>query len=268
MMPFSRQMEVLVEQGYGQAAAQAKVAHDAILLAMDVCGFKRHSTVKGGIVMSHVTNDIRRTTMDMDIAFVHRSISDVSIVRFVRKLNCLPKVRISIFGTIGELLHEDYRGKRLYLDVTDGSIPTPIRMKLDIGVHTHSDIEQIDFSFSLADGTTSADLLANPTEQIFAEKLLSLLRHRRLSRRPKDIFDIFYLCDVVDIDKLRVCLDSFIFSSRRIHPSSIREIVDVLKDVFSSQQFMRRLASAKANWVQIDPNAATKRIIDFLESLT
>ena len=53
MMPFSRQMEVLVEQGYGQAAAQAKVAHDAILLAMDVCGFKRHSTVKGGIVMSH-----------------------------------------------------------------------------------------------------------------------------------------------------------------------------------------------------------------------
>jgi predicted nucleotidyltransferase component of viral defense system len=267
MRPFAEQIEILVSQGYGQAAAQAKVAHDAVLLAMDVCGFKKHSTIKGGIVMSHVTNDIRRTTMDMDIAFVQRSISDVSIVRFVRKLNCLPKVRISMFGTIGELLHEDYRGKRLYLDVTDGSISTPIRMKLDIGVHTHKEIEQIDFSFSLADGMSSADLLANPNEQIFAEKLLSLLRHRRLSRRPKDIFDLCYLCDFVDVTKLRVCIDSLIYSNRRIQPTNKAEIVSVLKDVFASRQFMRRLASARANWLQIEPDKATSTIIRFLETL-
>ena len=267
MRPFAEQIETLVAQGYGQAAAQARVAHDAVLLAMDVCGFKKHSTVKGGIVMSHVTNDIRRTTMDMDIAFVHCSISDTSIVRFVRKLNCLPKVRISMFGTIEELLHEDYRGKRLYLDITDGSIPTPIRMKLDIGVHTHNEIKQIDFSFSLADGTSTADLLANPNEQIFAEKLLSLLRHRRLSRRPKDIFDLCYLCDVVDVQKLRTCIESLIYSNRRIQPRNKDEIVSVLKDVFASRQFMRRLASARANWLQIEPDRATAAIICFLETL-
>lgn len=267
MKPFAEQIEALVELGYGQAAAQAKVAHDAVLRAMDVCGFKHSSTIKGGVVMSHVTNDIRRSTMDMDIAFVHRSISDLSIVRFVRKLNCLPKVRISIFGTIGELLHEDYRGKRLYLDVTDGSIPTPIRMKLDIGVHVHSDIEQIDFSFSMADGTGCANLLANPNEQIFAEKLLSLLRHRRLSRRPKDIFDLYYLCDNVDVEKLHTCLDLLIYSNRRIEPTNILEVISVLKDVFASKQFMRRLASARANWLQIEPSQAITRIIQFLKSL-
>ena len=267
MKPFAEQIEALVKLGYGQAAAQAKVAHDAVLRAMDVCGFKRSSTIKGGVVMSHVTNDIRRSTMDMDIAFVHRSISDLSIVRFVRKLNCLPKVRISIFGTIGELLHEDYRGKRLYLDVTDGSIPTPIRMKLDIGVHVHSDIEQIDFSFSMADGTGCANLLANPNEQIFAEKLLSLLRHRRLSRRPKDVFDLYYLCDKVDVVKLRICLDLLIYSNRRIEPTNIGEIITVLRDVFASKQFMRRLSSARANWLQIAPAKATVRILQFLESL-
>ena len=267
MKPFAEQIESLVEQGYGQAAAQAKVAHDAVLRAMDVCGFKHSSTIKGGVVMSHVTNDIRRSTMDMDIAFLHRSISDLSIVRFVRKLNCLPKVRISIFGTIGELLHEDYRGKRLYLDVTDGSIPTPIRMKLDIGVHAHCDIEQVDIFFSIADGTECANLLANPAEQIFAEKLLSLLRHRRLSRRPKDVFDLYYLCDKVDVAKLRICLDLLIYSNRRIAPTSIGEIITVLRDVFASKQFMRRLSSAKANWLQIAPAKAAVRILQFLESL-
>lgn len=267
MKSFADQIETLVRQGYGQAAAQAKVAHDAVLLAMDACGFKQHSTVKGGIVMSHVTNDIRRTTMDMDIAFVHRSISDISIVRFVRRLNCIPKVRMSVFGTIGELLHEDYRGKRLYLDVTDGSIPKPIRMKLDIGVHTHNEIEQVDFWFSLAGGTEKANLQVNPNEQIFAEKLLSLLRHRRLSRRPKDIFDLCYLCDVVDVPKLRICLTSLIYANRRIQPADKGEVVAVLKDVFASRQFMRRLASARFNWLQIEPEKATAKIIRFLEAL-
>ena len=99
MKPFAEQIESLVAQGYGQAAAQAKVAHDAVLRAMDVCGFKQSSTIKGGVVMSHVTNDIRRSTMDMDIAFVHRSISDLSIARFVRRLNCLPKESSSIPAT-------------------------------------------------------------------------------------------------------------------------------------------------------------------------
>lgn len=267
MRPFAEQVEALVAKGYGLAAAQAKVAHDAVLLAMDVCGFKKHSTVKGGIVMSHVTNDIRRTTMDMDIAFVHRSISDVSIARFVRKLNCLPKVRISMFGTIEELLHEDYRGKRIYLDITDGSIPEPIRMKLDIGVHAHNEIEQTDFSFALSDGMSSANLFANPNEQIFTEKLLSLLRHRRLSRRPKDIFDLCYLCGIVDVPKLRVCLDALIYSNLRIRPTNKDEIVSVLKDVFASRQFMRRLANARANWLQIAPDKATASIIRFLETL-
>ena len=140
-------------------------------------------------------------------------------------------------------------------------------MKLDIGVHNHGDIEQVDYLFSLSDGTESADLFANPNEQIFTEKLLSLLRHRRLSRRPKDVFDLYYLCDNVDVPKLRNCLDSLIFSNRRVAPTNVGEVIVVLSDVFASRQFMRRLESAKANWLQIDPVKATERIMRFLESL-
>ena len=58
MRSFAEQIESLVVQGYGQAAAQAQVAHDTVLLAMDVCGFKNYSTIKGGVVMSRVTSVI------------------------------------------------------------------------------------------------------------------------------------------------------------------------------------------------------------------
>ena len=267
MESFKNQIEGLISQGYRLAAAQAKVAHDTILLAMNKSGFKPHGTIKGGVVMSHITNDIRRTTMDMDIAFIHRSISDLSVQRFVRRLDCLDGVKISQFGTVSELRHEDYRGKRIYLDVSDDSISKPIRTKLDIGVHTYKEIEQVDYIFEVGAASESAELLVNPNEQIFTEKLLSLLRHRTLSMRPKDIFDMYYLIDKVNVEKLDFCFSTLIYSNKKIQPANIRDILAVLSDVFSSKQFMRRLSAAKANWLKIEPSEVTGRLIHFLETM-
>ena len=65
MGSFAEQLAALSEAGYRVAEAQAKVAHDAILLAMYKSGFKNHSTVKGGVVMCELTKEVRRTTMAM-----------------------------------------------------------------------------------------------------------------------------------------------------------------------------------------------------------
>ena len=43
------------------------------MLAIAKSGLKTSSTIKGGVVMSHVTADVRRTTMDMDIALVYEN---------------------------------------------------------------------------------------------------------------------------------------------------------------------------------------------------
>lgn len=267
MESLEKQISDLVSQGYRLAFAQAKVAHDIILLAMDKCGFKDLSTIKGGVVMSHITNDMRRTTMDMDIAFIHYSLSDTSITRFIQRLNCLPGINIAQFGMIAELRHEDYRGKRIYLDVVDQSLKKPIRIKLDIGVHSYPEIDQIDYVFKLTDENEFAELLVNSNEQILTEKLLSLLRHRTLSTRPKDIFDIYYLIDKINSQKLNICFNTLIYANENIQPQNISEIIAALTDVFSSRQFMRRLSAARANWLQIVPAEATSKIIGFLRSL-
>ena len=227
----------------------------------------RNVTIKGGVVMSHVTGDIRRTTMDMDIAFVGRSISDASVRQFVKKLNCIPRVRISVFGTIGELLHDDYRGKRAYLDVTDGTIDQPIRTKLDIGVHTHAKIRQVEYDFKLADEDEHADLFANTKEQIFAEKLLSLVKRRTFSKRPKDIFDLAYLCENVIKSRLKTFIDILIYQNPKCKVRRKDELLAVLRDVFASKSFIRRLGSVTANWLELDPVDATGRIVEFLGSL-
>ena len=194
MVTLNEQIAALIKSGYRRPTAQAKVAHDVALLAMDRAGFKANSTIKGGVVMSSLTGDMRRATMDMDIDFIHHSISETSVRAFVRRLNrALPGVGLEIRGEVEDLRHEDYRGKRIILAVKDSSITRPLSTKMDIGVHTHEDIKQVDFSFEVTADSTHAELLANSPEQIFTEKLLSLLRHGALSNRPKDVFDMYYL---------------------------------------------------------------------------
>ena len=67
MKTIREQIDAHLAAGYRSDTANAKVAHDIVLLAMQRCGFKANSTVKGGVVMSSLTGDVRRATMDMDI---------------------------------------------------------------------------------------------------------------------------------------------------------------------------------------------------------
>ena len=61
----------------------------------------------------------------------------------------MPELAVSIRGRIIDLKHEDYRGKRIFLVVKDKSIPRGIRTKMDIGVHTHEAIKQVDILFDV-----------------------------------------------------------------------------------------------------------------------
>ena len=130
MEPFANQLAALTADGYKMAEAQAKVAHDAILFAMHKSGFKKNCTVKGGVVMCELTKAVRRTTMDIDIDFVRYSISEASVKRVVARWARMSGLKIVIFGTVQDLRQEDYRGKRVYLDITDGSVKAPVRTKV------------------------------------------------------------------------------------------------------------------------------------------
>lgn len=268
MLPLQNQVENLVKLGYTQLAAQAKVAHDVVLFAMHKGGFKSMSTVKGGVVMSNITRDIRRATMDMDIDFVHHSISKRSIEMFVKKLDrAIEGVNIAIAGTITDLKHEDYQGKRIFVTITDESIPRPLRTKLDIGVHTYDEINQCEYSFDVAFTSESAELQVNSNEQIFVEKLLSLLRHGIVSSRPKDIFDMYYLCTQMNNDIVREYIEILIYANEHCKERSKEEIVSSLRHTFSSKRYMSKLGSARANWIGVTPQEATNAIINLLESI-
>lgn len=267
MRTFAERLSELAQNGYRLAEAQAKVAHDALLLAMHKSGFKENCTIKGGVVMCELSRESRRTTMDLDIDFMHCSISEKSIRRVVSRWARRSGLSISIYGPVVELRQEDYRGKRVYLDITDGSIRNPVRTKVDIGVHVREDMVQEQRRFSALSEERTATLFANSREQIFAEKLLSLIRHGIMSTRTKDVFDLYYLSTVVSNRKLRSFLRALIFENDKCPLHDKAAILVAVQRTFASRRFLQDMASPKSNWLGLPPQQVTEALLSYLASV-
>ena len=180
-MDFSVFVDRLVASGYSDDTAYAKIAHDIVLKAVRDSGFHDNLTIKGGVVMSSLTDIARRATMDMDLDFLRYPLSNDAIRKFVSGLNRVAPCRIRISGKIETLRQQEYKGKRIRLTLMD-EVGATVETKVDIGVHARAEVEQSDRSFKIVVDASEVSLLANPNEQIFVEKLKGVMLLGNCSR--------------------------------------------------------------------------------------
>ena len=247
-MDFRSLAASLEAAGYTPRKADAKIAHDIVLKAIEAAGFHDKVTIKGGVVMSGITDAVRRATIDMDFDFLGYSLGDTAIRRFVQRLNRVAGCEIGILGEIQELRQQEYRGRRINLVLTD-DLGHSIRTKVDVGVHGNKSIEQEDFRFKVVTDRDGVVLLVNPKEQIFAEKLKSLLRLGVVSTRYKDVYDLFYLSSRIDVGTLGEYLRLYIFDDEAMLERNVSDIESRLARIFSSKTFIKRLANPDAAWL-------------------
>ena len=81
--------EEMMTIGYEPDDARARVCQDIVLKALSLSPLSRNATIKGGVVMRSITDNVRRATQDMDIDFIKNSLADESIDLFIEKLNVL-----------------------------------------------------------------------------------------------------------------------------------------------------------------------------------
>lgn len=98
-------------------------------------------TIKGGVVMRNISKNARRATQDIDLDFIRYSISDDAIEAFIKRLYSDEGIHILLKGPIIELNHKDYKGKRVFVEITD-EYGNSLESKIDVGVHKDLDIEQ------------------------------------------------------------------------------------------------------------------------------
>ena len=252
--------------GYSDENAEAKVCQDVVLKALSESTLSRNATIKGGVVMRSISRDARRATQDMDIDFIRYSLSDESIRLFVQKLDCLEDIHIRQVGAITELKQQDYHGKRVFVVISDETGDS-VESKIDLGVHKNLSIEQEEYCFDIACFDGGANLLINSKEQMFTEKLRALLKFGPNSTRFKDVFDMCYLSDLMDRDKLAACLDALVFSDPGMRENNTNDIRQRVKNTFSSNLYVDRLSKSRKNWLGIEITYVLDRITAFLEVL-
>lgn len=265
-MDFSVFKDRLVADGYSDDAAYAKIAHDIVLKAVQDSGFHDNLTVKGGVVMSSLTDVARRATMDMDLDFLRYPLANDAIRRFVSGLNRVAPCSIRISGKIETLRQQEYKGKRIRLALTDEA-GFFIETKIDLGVHARVDIAQTNRTFRVVTGENEVTLLVNPNEQIFVEKLKSLLRFGSASTRFKDVFDMYYLSSHVNRDVVRRYLQIYIFDDAGMREDGILDIVARIERIFSNQAFMHNVSRPANAWLDVPVEEAAAALVAFISAL-
>lgn len=265
-MDFSVFKDKLVANGYSDDTAYAKIAHDIVLKAVRDSGFHDNLTIKGGVVMSSMTDIVRRATMDMDVDFLRYPLTNDAIRKFVSGLNHVAPCRIRISGKIETLRQQEYKGKRIHLALTDET-NFSIGTKIDFGVHTRMDVRQTDRAFRIVMDDSEAVLLVNTNEQIFVEKLKSLLRFGSASTRFKDIFDMYYLSGRVKREGVRELLKVYIFDDAEMRENDMPTIVARLGRVLGNKTFIHNLSRPVNAWLDVPTGEVAAGIIAFVSSL-
>lgn len=219
--------------------------------------------------MHSISKDLRRATRDMDLDFIKYSLEDNSIIRFIEELsNVDDGIKIEIDGEIKELHHQDYDGKRVNIELFD-KYGNKLKTKLDIGVHKLLDIKQDEYCFDLSIINQNANLLINSKEQIFVEKIKSLLKLGFRSTRYKDLFDFYYLINKTELDKEKLmnCFNILIFKDETMRENNIKDVVNRLQMTFNSNAYRNHLSNPKNNWLDITVDDAIMSVLKYIKSL-
>lgn len=129
------------------------------------------------------------------------------------------------------------------------------------------DIEQEEFCFDIEYDDEGVSLLINSKEQMFAEKLRSLLKFGAASTRYKDIFDMYYLKDHINASKLEQCISEFILIDQGMKENNMSDIISRLNRTFKSNRYRDRLTKSDKNWLGIEVDEALNGIMTFVTEI-
>ena len=218
--------------------------------------------------MRSISGNARRATQDLDLDFIRYSISDDSIRRFVEKLDCIDGLSIKLNGKIIELNHQDYNGKRIFISVTDTE-GTTISLKMDLGVHNDLSIEQDGYAFDVGFQEDTVSLLINSPAQMITEKLKSMVRFGVRNTRYKDVYDICYLSERVNMEQLKDCIQKYIFDDPTLrNVSEMKAVINRIELMFTNTDYLRELHKSDKNWLDIPDEAALEKDLAFIKSIT
>lgn len=136
----------------------------------------------------------------------------------------------------------------------------------DIRIEIVGDIEEL--KHQDYHGKSIKVRITDKNEQTVVEKLRALLIFGVNDRRYKDIYDMYYLKDELNIDKFLQYMNLLIFKDGSMRENTIEDIVRRIENSFKDKNFLKRISASRQRWIDEDIERIVEGIVRFYKDLS
>lgn len=177
---------------------------ERLLCRISLSGYKNNFILKGGLLLSAIIGNERRTTADMDTMVKGIDVESDELLKIIDEIintDCSDGIKFKIDKTKDIRIQDAYGGVNVKITALCGGLKVP----LSIDVTTKDPItpREIEYKYKCMFDNKYISIMAFNKETIIAEKFETLIRDTETNTRAKDFYDLYIIVNMYwdEIDK-------------------------------------------------------------------
>lgn len=167
---------------------------ERLLYRISKSKYKNNFILKGGLLLSAIFGDDRRTTQDMDTMIKGLPLDTKKLKNIINKIiniDCEDNIKFKIKNTKEIRLADKYGGLKVSLLGLKEHLQVPL--SIDITVGDPITPKELEFKYKCMFNDSYIDIMAFNKETIIAEKFETLITDNIMNTRTKDFYDLYIL---------------------------------------------------------------------------
>ena len=169
---------------------------ERLLYRISISKYKYNFILKGGLLLSAIFGESRRTTQDMDtmIKGLPMDIKELTkIITEIINIDCNDDIRFEVISSRDIRLEDIYGGLRIKLIGYKEHLQVPL--SIDITVGDPITPRELEFKYKCMFDDAYINIMAFNLETIIAEKFETFITDNIMNTRNKDFYDLYMILD-------------------------------------------------------------------------
>lgn len=246
---------------------------ERLLYRISMSKYKNNFILKGGILLSAIFGDDRRTTKDMDTMIKGLPLDTKkleNIINEIININCEDDISFKIKNTKEIRLIDKYGGLKVNLIGFKEHLQVPL--SIDITVGDPITPRELEFKYKCIFDDSYIRIMAFNKETIIAEKFETFITDNIMNTRAKDFYDLYILLtrfyDEINKDTLvKAIKNTFKRRGTNFDVEKIVKTFNLIKDSDKLRQNFKKYKNKKSYVENIDYDDVMESIILIVELL-
>ncbi|WP_305116182.1 nucleotidyl transferase AbiEii/AbiGii toxin family protein [Thomasclavelia cocleata] len=169
---------------------------ERLLYRISISEYKYNFILKGGLLLSAIFGDERRTTQDMDTMIKGLPMDIKQLTRIIKKIvsiDCNDDIKFEVLTSKDIRLDDIYGGIRIKLIGYKEHLQVPLF--IDITVGDPITPRELEFKYKCMFDDSYINIMAFNLETIIAEKFETFITDNIINTRNKDFYDLYMILE-------------------------------------------------------------------------